>query len=1029
MLMHKKCPSAKALAPQRLNMFAMHCLLSPTEALAELVTPGHTVHKKKAGLQLHAGTPAAPAADEGTTAAHSLDLPTNGCCAPLQTPAVAQGSAPAAGTAIEAPPAHGFQAPCAVESCPSTATKQARSTTKTPAHAASAAKTPAAVRCGVQTPALAILSKAFSASPYAPTPVPYGAAQKAPGSSSAGAATGAASIEPRRTRAQSYAATGSAGAEAASSGKGGATTADAAAASAAAVSGGMFRRSSGRIGGAAVSGTPVPKFSLTSPSGMLPPASRTLNAASGGPQQLQLQPAATPAQLMGYARGAATAVTPATAPRSIRTSGSAQASSVLKRCSSVQSGGAPVNTPKSVTGLPNLLDLLAAASAGESSPDSGTLAAIEAKELVAAAAAAVTAAEATEHFSPQDVNMTDAGSGEDGTPKDMPAEQQHLPAAALATPGPQVVKALSGVAAADAGAAAGANAGSLPESAGSGRAHSGDSAGASAGGSGGSSGGSNRAMSAMRLKKLWRESHAAALAAAAVAPKPDSPAGNAAEGAAAAAAAQQQGSAAARPCVLDLSDPEPAHAAGVSRERSPDSLAVACCADLLLLAAAAEDGIAALAEADVAAAAASAAADQAQAARAANDTPSGDAAAVTGLTSPRAAATADAGGQAVKVAASKARRSSTYPGQHTKVAAARAAVSAAMPRQPHAVPAAPQRRYHLDSLSQLPPARTAHVSSTPLPAAAGQLSTAAADSAPAGQPLVSNCTSSLMLPPAAQMRLLQLQQQHGPASAAVVNPSRFHPVSAANARVPHILNPGQMAPPRTSHTGACVARAAGGAQQQQQQQAHTIAGSGADGKTAQAQDGAEQGPAAAQAVAAEATAASAKAAAAGSSGAAAALSSLCNSSTDEGVAAKQALEIAPLNIPPLLSDAECWRMAQSQPWLIEAVAAEARQFLLSSAAAAAAVSLAQGPALAAAAAGMAAVNLGAMAKAAALVMPGPHFAGVGPAGKQPGAKVQGQHSCSGVKGPAAAGAEASAAVDKQQQRQPLSARALQPRNC
>jgi hypothetical protein len=124
----------------------------------------------------------------------------------------------------------------------------------------------------------------------------------------------------------------------------------------------------------------------------------------------------------------------------------------------------------------------------------------------------------------------------------------------------------------------------------------------------------------------------------------------------------------------------------------------------------------------------------------------------------------------------------------------------------------------------------------------------------------------------------------------------------------------------------------------------------------------------------------------------------------------------PLNIPSLLSDAESWQLAQSQPWLIQAVAAEARQLLLGSAVAAVA--------------GAPAGAVG-TAAAATVMLQGVQVTGVpGAVGKQTvvPAGAGGGHSCSGVKGPAVAGADHMAAPNKQQQRQPLGARVLQARN-
>jgi hypothetical protein len=384
----------------------------------------------------------------------------------------------------------------------------------------------------------------------------------------------------------------------------------------------------------------------------------------------------------------------------------------------------------------------------------------------------------------------------------------------------------------------------------------------------------------------------------------------------------------------------------------------------------------------------------------------------------------------VKVTTSKARRSSACGGQPAKVAAARVAVSAAMPRQPHAVPAAPQRRHHLDSVAQLPAARTAHVLSTPVPCAAGAApgagAAAAAKGMPAAQPLVSNCSSSLMLPAAAQMRLLQLQQHHGPAAPA--NTSRFHPsVSAANARVPHVLNPGQMPPPRTSHTGACLPNPAQGLANlslspRGMMPGWTGAGAAA-GTPARPQGGAEQGAMAAAAqAAAEATAAAARAAAGVNS--AAALNSLCPSTGAAAAPGAPSLEILPVNIPSLLSDAESWELAQSQPWLIQAVAAEARQLLLGSAVSAVARASPSGA-------------VGASAATAAALAQGVQVTGMPAAvGKQAvvpaGAARAGAgagHSCSGVRGPAVAGADlAAVAAPNKQQRQPLGGRVLQARN-
>lgn len=1016
----------------------------------DLTTPGHTSHKKKAP----ASTPAA---------AHGLDPAATGCWASMHTPAAAysdDNGAAASGRSSAQHAAPAEAGPCA-EPCLGTASRQQDGSSRskaTPAHAASAAKTPAAVRPGVKTPAVAaILTQAFSVSPYAPTPVPYGSGQKPPGgiNSSGAGAMSTAGAEPRRTRAKSSAAAGN-------SGKG--STAAPEAAAAASSAGATHRRTSGRGGG--MSGTPVPKFSLTSPPSMLPPASRTtLNTASSVvPQQLQLQPAATPAQASGSGRGAAgaAAVTPATAPRSAHAAlpaggiGSAQASSsVLRRWSSAQSAGgaaaAAASTPRDLSGLPNLLDLLAAASAGECGSSQRPAGGQHTRTGLAAAASAasddamqveLSLYEAADLMATAAVGDPGAAGSDqdDATPKEstLGTEQRGLPAAALATPAPQVVKALAGTATAEpAGAAAAsctpAGATTLPGSGGSGgRAHSGDSAG-SVGGSavgasgGGSAGACNRAVSAMRLKKLWRESHAAAMAAAAAAAtKPDQH--TATEAAAAAAAAGEDPATPAGPRVVNLlSHSEPAGRSGkksgtgaqASRERSPDTLAVACSADLLLLAAAAEDGDAAMADADVAAAAASAAAQQAQVARAARD-----AAADPAGASPPAATAAAQGVGCVRVPASKARRSSNGPGpsqQPTKLAAARAAVSAAMPRQPHAAPAAAaaaqqhqqQRRHHLDGnvlLPQLPAGRTAHV-----PAAA-------AAEGPAGQGMVSNCGNSLMLPPAAQMRLLQLQQQQGAPAAS----SRLHPmtVSAANARVPHVLNPGQMPPPRTSHTGASLSsmqgslpaaaqglaghalsprgvmtgpRGAVGAQQQQQARGST-------------ETGCHGAPA--TAAAAEAAAAAARAAACGGGwGAAAALHSLCSVGGGGSEGARPgaaALEIAPLNIPELLSDADSWRLAQAQPWLLEAVAAEARQLLLGASAAAAA------------AGGVNAIVQQVNQMAAAMRKQQEHQQQLGAVG----------HSCSGVvRGPTGAGAVEGAAKHQQTGNKGTAGRAvLQPRN-
>jgi hypothetical protein len=389
------------------------------------------------------------------------------------------------------------------------------------------------------------------------------------------------------------------------------------------------------------------------------------------------------------------------------------------------------------------------------------------------------------------------------------------------------------------------------------------------------------------------------------------------------------------------------------------------------------------------------------------------------------------------------------------VAAARAAVSAALPRQPHTASAAPQRRHHTDSLTALPPVRAAHVPAPPAAAVASAPAPAAAAVTSDTTLAISNCSSSLMLPPAAQMRLMQLQHKHvGPGGApiappAVCNPvSRFHPV-AANTRLHHMQTAGQMPPPRISHTGVSlqqqpghglaamglgspVAAPAGvagplspvapllplapwsgapaaGVLQQQQQHLHSVVRCGAEkGKGVQGK-GVRTAPAAAAAPKA----------------AAAALDSLC---TDGGgsVLVAPGLEIAPLAMPVLLSDADSWRLAQSQPWLIEAVAAEARQLLLgASAAAAAAVTAAAAGAPAAAAAAMtAARSPGGAVRAAAVAIKGGQTGVIGV-----------PHGCSGVRGPsvgggAAAGGDRGAAAGKQQQQQGhvLRARVLQARN-
>lgn len=319
---------------------------------------------------------------------------------------------------------------------------------------------------------------------------------------------------------------------------------------------------------------------------------------------------------------------------------------------------------------------------------------------------------------------------------------------------------------------------------------------------------------------------------------------------------------------------------------------------------------------------------------------------------------------------------------------------------------------------------------------------------------LSNCTSSLMLPPAAQVRLMQLQQKHvGPGGApiappAVCNPvSRFHPV-AANTRLHHVHTAGQMPPPRTSHTGVTlqlqlqphpghglavmglgspVAAAAGGAGPLspvapllpvapwsgapaagilQQQQLHSVVRCGAEkGKGVQGK-GVGAAPAAAAAPRA----------------AAAALDSLCtNGGSSSGALGAPVLEIAPLVMPTLLSDADSWRLAQSQPWLIEAVAAEARQLLLgASVAAAAAMTASAAPA----AANVANSSLGGVVRAAALPVQGRQAGAVGV-----------PHGCSGVRGPSvggsAAGGDRVAAASKQQQQQQghvLRTRVLQARN-
>jgi hypothetical protein len=119
-----------------------------------------------------------------------------------------------------------------------------------------------------------------------------------------------------------------------------------------------------------------------------------------------------------------------------------------------------------------------------------------------------------------------------------------------------------------------------------------------------------------------------------------------------------------------------------------------------------------------------------------------------------------------------------------------------------------------------------------------------------------------------------------------------------------------------------------------------------------------------------------------------------------------------------LSDAESWQLAQSQPWLIQAVAAEARQLLLGSAVAA--VAGAPAGAVGAAAAAMLVQGIQVTCVPAAVGKQA-----VLPAGAA-GAGADGGHSCSGVKGPAVAGADLVA--PNKQQRQPLGARVLQARN-
>jgi hypothetical protein len=148
------------------------------------------------------------------------------------------------------------------------------------------------------------------------------------------------------------------------------------------------------------------------------------------------------------------------------------------------------------------------------------------------------------------------------------------------------------------------------------------------------------------------------------------------------------------------------------------------------------------------------------------------------------------------------------------------------------------------------------------------------------------------------------------------------------------------------------------------------------------------------------------------------------------------LEIAPLNVPGLLSDADSWRLAQSQPWLIEAVAAEARQFLITHALNAVAAAAAAGAAASAVAAG----GVGLVGQGG-LMMPtvaavgqaagaGQHASGaVGRTGAAQGAKGNAGTS-SGAKGRWAGGVENAAAPgSNKQQRQALSGRVLQPRNC